>query len=94
MRATLSFSGGSKAHTQKDSTQPKGVLYTHLDFKGKIFLQVFDDHDKERQFNPQCLLGVRRTRDVCGTVSRNTGADYLSFLLCGVYNATYSKTKN
>ena len=44
--------------------------HTYLYFKGKVFLQVFDDHDKEWKFNPQGLFWVRRTRDVCGAVGR------------------------
>jgi hypothetical protein len=47
--------------------------HTYLYFKGKIFLQVFNNHNEERKFNSQCLLGVCRTRDICSEeISINT----------------------
>lgn len=60
----LDSGGALVVACSEPSTNVLVIQYLH--FEGKILLQVFDDHDKERQFNPQRLLRVRRTRDVCG----------------------------
>ena len=46
--------------------ETKGVelVSSYLNFEGEIFLQIFDDHDEERKFDPQRLFRIRRTRDV------------------------------
>ena len=39
---------------------------THLNFEGKVLLQILDYHDEERKLDPQRLLGVARTSDIDG----------------------------
>ena len=34
------------------------------DLKSEVFLEVLQDHDEERQLDAQCLVWVRRARDV------------------------------
>lgn len=50
-------------------------LYLYLDFKGEIFLEVFDDHDEERKSDAQCLFGVCRTCYIGGTAGMARGKD-------------------
>ena len=40
------------------------VVCTYLHFKGEVFLQVLNDHDKEGKLDAQGLLGISRTCDV------------------------------
>jgi len=46
---------------------PHILVIQNLNFKCEIFLQVLDDHYKERQLDSQCLFRVRWTRDECRT---------------------------
>lgn len=41
-------------------------MTAYLDFEREVFLQIFDDHDKEWQLNSQRLLWVGWTGDKCG----------------------------
>ena len=58
------------SHHDSKHSCPLGLgkcLHLYLDFKGEIFLEVFDDHDEERKPDAQCLLGVCRTCYIGGT---------------------------
>jgi len=48
-------------------TPPNILVIQHLNFKCEIFLQVLDDHNKERQFDAKRFLGICWACDVCGT---------------------------
>jgi len=55
---------------------PDIFIVQYLYFEGEIFLQVFNDHHKKRQFDGQGLFGIRRTCDMtCGDV----GADEFEY---------------
>ena len=43
-----------------------GTVETHLDFKGEVFLHVFDNHDEVGQFDSESLPGIGRASDVSG----------------------------
>ena len=43
----------------------------YLNFEGEVFLEIFDNHDKEGELDAQGLLGISWTRDISG---RNVGA--------------------
>lgn len=40
------------------------LVIKNLHFEGEIFLKVLDNHDQERQLDPQRLLRVGRTRNI------------------------------
>ena len=42
------------------------LVIQHLHLEGEVFLQVFNDHDEERQLDGKCLLWVKRSIDVVG----------------------------
>jgi len=62
----------------------------HLHFKGEIFLQIFDDHDEERQFDPERLFRIRRTRDVgrADVGSNNLKDEGLDVVVCDTFYMT------
>ena len=41
---------------------------SNLDFKGKVFAQILDDHDKEGQLDAKRFLSIRGTCDECCAV--------------------------
>lgn len=43
----------------------KCIDQTYLNFERKIFFQIFDNHDKEWQFDSKCFLRISWTSDVC-----------------------------
>ena len=38
----------------------------YLNFEGEVFLEIFDNHDKEGQLDSQRLLGISRACDIGG----------------------------
>lgn len=72
---------GSSRHSQE---YIHSCAHTYLYFKSEVFLQVFNNHDKEWKFNAQRLLWVCRTRDVCGAVEKETPVNTL-LILSSVY---------
>jgi len=55
-------------------TEPPSHILVIKDhnFKCEVFLQIFDDHDKERQLDSQSLFGVSWTSNVrCADICAN-----------------------
>jgi len=43
---------------------PSHVLVVqYLHFEGEVLLEVLDDHDEERELDPECLAGIGRASD-------------------------------
>jgi hypothetical protein len=38
----------------------------YLNFEGEVFLEIFDNHDKEGELDAQSLFGISWTRDIGG----------------------------
>jgi len=66
------------------------LVVQHLHFKREVFLHIFDNHNQERQLNPERLLRVCRTCDVrCGNVcGRNVNDKRLNVLVCDTLDVT------
>lgn len=47
-------------------SSPDALVVQNLHFEGEVLLQVFDDHDQERQLDGQGLLWVEGSVDVVG----------------------------
>ncbi len=56
---------------------------SNLDFKGKVFAQILDDHDKEGQLDAKRLLRIRGTCDECCAV------DYMIIKWCDAHQRTH-----